>query len=141
MGDWYWIGAVLGIGVGLGVLFAGVLAGVRAGLTTAVAAVAAVAAGILVGLAVDGWLEAGAGAIGGVVGAAGAAQVVSGALRRGGTRLGTALLVGAGALVIAALALVPILGYVEAVAVPAVAARLRRRTAERYAGLRSLARD
>ena len=141
MGNWYWIGAVLGIGVGLGVLFAGALAGARAGLTAALAAVAAATAGVLVGLAVDGWVEAGAGGVGGVLGAAGSAQLVQGALRRGGTRLGTALLVGGGALVIAALALVPALGYVEAVAVPAVAARLRRRTAERYAGLRSLARD
>jgi hypothetical protein len=43
--------------------------------------------------------------------------------------------------VLAALALVPFVGYLEAVALPALAARARRRRPERYAGLRSLARD
>ncbi|MDQ3874607.1 MAG: hypothetical protein M3322_03500, partial [Actinomycetota bacterium] len=62
-----------------------------------------------------------------------------GALRTGGTRLGTAILLSLGAVGVAALALVPGLGYVEALAVPALGARLRRRTVERYAGLRSLA--
>ena len=38
MGDWYWIGALLGVGVGLGVLFAGILAGFRAALTAVAAA-------------------------------------------------------------------------------------------------------
>jgi hypothetical protein len=50
------------------------------------------------------------------------------------------VLVGIAAIVVAALAFVPVLGYLEAVAVPAVAARLRRRAPERYAGLRSLAK-
>ena len=50
-------------------------------------------------------------------------------------------LVGLASLVLAALALVPVVGYLEAVALPAVAARARRRRPERYAGLRSLARD
>jgi hypothetical protein len=43
--------------------------------------------------------------------------------------------------VIGVLALVPAVGYVEAVVVPALAARLRRRTGRSYAGLRVLARD
>ena len=64
-----------------------------------------------------------------------------GTLDRGGTRGGTALLVGLASLVLAALALIPFVGYLEAVAVPALAARARRRRPERYAGLRSLARD
>jgi hypothetical protein len=34
-----------------------------------------------------------------------------------------------------------VLGYVEAALVPALGARLRGRAAERYAGLRSLAKD
>jgi threonine dehydrogenase-like Zn-dependent dehydrogenase len=79
--------------------------------------------------------------LGGIVGTLGAAQVVRGALRRGGTRGGTALLVGAGAVGVAALAWVPVLGYVEALALPWLAARIRKRSPERYAGLRSLARD
>jgi hypothetical protein len=44
-------------------------------------------------------------------------------------------------LVGAALAFVPVVGYLEAVAVPALGARARRRTPERHAGLRSLAKD
>jgi hypothetical protein len=68
------------------------------------------------------------------------AQVVTGALRRGGTRGGLAVLVAGAALVVAALAFIPIVGYLEAVVVPALAARLRGRAAERYAGLRTLAK-
>jgi hypothetical protein len=66
---------------------------------------------------------------------------VTGALRRGGTRGGTATLVALAALVTAGLAFVPVVGYLEAVALPALALRLRRREPERYAGLRTLARD
>jgi hypothetical protein len=46
-----------------------------------------------------------------------------------------------GAIVVAGLAFVPIVGYVELVAVPAVGMRLRKRAGKRYAGLRTLARD
>ena len=63
-----------------------------------------------------------------------------GALRRGGTRGGTAALVAGAALVVAALAWVPVVGYLEALALPVLAARLRRRAPERYAGLRTLAK-
>jgi hypothetical protein len=66
---------------------------------------------------------------------------VRGTLQRGGTRVGTATLVGLGAIVLAALALIPGVGYAEAVVIPALATRLRRRNGERYAGLRILARD
>ena len=45
------------------------------------------------------------------------------------------------ALVLAAVAWIPVAGYLEVVLVPALGARLRGRTPERYAGLRSLARD
>ena len=44
------------------------------------------------------------------------------------------------ALVAAGLAFVPVAGYLEALALPAFAARLRRRQPERYAGLRTLAK-
>jgi hypothetical protein len=79
--------------------------------------------------------------VGGLIGAAAAAVVVAGALRRGGTRGGLALIVAAVAAGIAVLALVPILGYLEAAVLPALAVRLRRSQPERYAGLRTLARD
>jgi len=66
--------------------------------------------------------------------------LVLGAIRRGGTKGGTAFLVAAAGVVVAVLALVPVVGYVEAVAVPLLAARIRRRRPERYAGLRTLAK-
>ena len=135
MGGWYWIGVLVGIGVALGVLAAAVLP------RWVVAAVAAAVVAAVVGYLVTGWPEAVGGAVGGISGALGATPVVAGALRRGGTRSGLALLVGGAALVIAALAFVPIVGYLEAVLVPALGLRLRAREPERHAGLRTLARD
>jgi len=67
--------------------------------------------------------------------------VVAGALRGGGTRLGVAALVALAGLAVAALGLVPGLGYLEAAAAPLLALRLRRRGGRRYAGLRILAKD
>ncbi|MGI8421828.1 MAG: hypothetical protein ACR2MU_06170, partial [Gaiellaceae bacterium] len=125
--------------VGAGTLLAALLAVTRAGLYAALAG--AVAVGVVVGFVFFNWDEAIGGAFGGLAGAIGAAPIVRGTLRRGGTRGGTAALLGLGALALAALAFVPVLGYLEALAVPAFAARLRRRSPERYAGLRSLARD
>jgi hypothetical protein len=139
MGGWYWIGVCAGLGVGIGVLLAGFLAGTRAALIAAL--VLAVAAGVGVGFLIGEWNEAIGGGAGGVLGAIGAAQLVAGTLRRGGARFGTAVFVGLAALLLGALAWVPAAGYLEAVLVPTLAARLRRRAPERYAGLRSLARD
>jgi hypothetical protein len=138
MGAWYTIGLSLGIGVGAGVLAAGLLARGVPGIV--VAAVGGAATGALAGIAVGSTPEVIAGAIGGSLGAIGAAQLVLGALRRGGSKGGIAFLIAAGGILVALLALVPALGYVEAVVVPALAARLRRRFPERYAGLRSLAK-
>lgn len=139
MGDWYWIGLTCGLGVGVGVLLAGLLVPIRAGLVAA--AVLAVAAGAGIGFAIDNWGEAIGGVAGGVAGVLSAGPLVRGTLQRGGTRGGTAVFMGLGALILAALALIPGVGYAEAVASPALGARLRRRATERYAGLRILARD
>jgi hypothetical protein len=139
MGDWYWIGVCAGLGVGIGVLLAGLLAGSRAVLTGAL--VLAAGLGVAVGLGIGEWDEAIGGGAGGALGAIGAAQLVAGTLRRGGARFGTAMFIGLAAVVLAALAWIPGVGYLEAVLVPAFAARLRGRAAERYAGLRSLAKD
>lgn len=139
MGSWYWIGVCAGLGVATGVLLAGLLVGTRTVLTAAL--VLAVGAGVGLGFAIGQWDEAVGGGAGGALGAIGAAQLVSGTLRRGGARFGTALFVGLAALVLAALAWIPAAGYLEATLVPALAARLRRRAPERYAGLRSLAKD
>jgi len=144
VGGWYWIGVAAGFGSGAGVLLAGALGAGRRALV--VAAVAGLAAGAAIGYGIDagepgGWGDILAGALGGLAGGFGASQIVAGALRRGGTRTGTAALVAAAGLLAAALGLVPALGYLEALALPALAARLRRRRPERYAGLRTLARD
>ena len=139
MGDWYTIGLALGLGIALGTLFAGVLSATPLGRAAAV--VLAGAAGALVGTLVDDWTELVAGGVGGLLGAAGAVIVVAGALRRGGTRGGLALIVAAVAAGLAGLAFVPVAGYLEAVALPFLAVRLRRTQAERYAGLRTLAKD
>ena len=139
VGDWYTIGIALGLGAALGVLFAGVLSATPLGRIAAV--VLAAAAGALAGVLIDDWTELVAGAVAGLAGGAAAVVVVSGALRRGGTRAGLALIVAAIAVGLAVLAFVPVVGYLVAVALPALAARLRRTHAERYAGLRSLAKD
>jgi hypothetical protein len=138
MGSWYAIGLVLGLAVGAGVIAAGALARTLGGIL--VGGVAAAAIGIAVGLVAGGALPPVAGGLGGALGMLGAAQVVRGALRRGGTGTGTAALVGITGLVLAALALVPVVGYVEGIVVPLLGLRVRRRAAERYAGLRTLAK-
>ena len=139
MGDWYTIGLALGLGIALGALFAGLLSATPLGRAAAV--VLAGAAGALVGTLVEDWTELVAGGAGGLLGAAAAVIVVAGALRRGGTRAGLALIVAGVAAGLAALAFVPVAGYLEAVALPFLAVRLRRTQAERYAGLRTLAKD
>jgi hypothetical protein len=138
VGDWYWIGLAVGLGAGLGVLCAGALAATRTGTFLAVALAAG--GGLLIGLGLGDWGEAIGGAIGGVLGVGGSAQFVQGALRRGGTHAATAIWVALGALVIAALALIPVVGYLEAAALPVIGARLRTRAPKKYAGLRSLAK-
>jgi hypothetical protein len=138
MWEAYRIGVAAGIGAGAAVVAAGWLAGTRAG--GVVSLLLGVAVGILVGFALDGWTEAVGGAAGGLLGGLGAVQIVRGALRRGGTTGGTGVLVTVAGVGVAALALIPFVGYVEAVALPALAARLQRRSPERYAGLRTLAR-
>ena len=138
VGSWYWIGLAVGLGVALGVLCAGALASSRLG--TLVAVLLAAGGGILIGLGLGEWGEALGGAIGGVLGVGGSAQFVQGALRRGGTQLATAVWIALGALLIGALALIPVVGYLEAVALPIIGVRLRSRMPKKYAGLRSLAK-
>jgi hypothetical protein len=98
----------------------------------------AAGAGFLAGLGLDNWDEAVAGGVAGLVGAVGAAPIVSGTLRRGGTRAGTAALLVAGALGVAALALAPGVGYAEALALPLLGARVKALAGRRFAGLRIL---
>jgi hypothetical protein len=139
LGSWYWIGVCAGLGVAFGVLLAGLFAGTRIALTAALVVAAGIGVGI--GFGLGQWDEAIGGGAGGALGSLGAAQLVAGTLRRGGARFGTAVFIGLAAIILAALAWIPIAGYLEAAVVPAVAARLRGRAPERYAGLRSLAKD
>ena len=138
MGAWYWIGVSVGFGAAAGILVAGFAARV---ILAAVAIAAAIGLGL--GFAVEAWQlgswgDLVGGAAGGLAGALGATQIVRGALRRGAG--GTAALVAGVALVAAGLAFIPAVGYLEALALPVLAARLRRRSPERYAGLRTLAK-
>ncbi len=135
MGTWYTVGVLVGVGTSLGVLAVALTRRLLVG-----AALAAVAAAAL-GFFVWGWPEAVGGAVGSLCGAIGAMPLVTGALRRGGTRGGTAALLGLASLAGVALAFVPVVGYLEALAVPLLGLRLRRRAPDRHAGLRSLARD
>lgn len=139
VGDVYWVGVFLGLGIGIGILLAGLLGVSRAALVAATLVAAAI--GAWLGIAFGELEDAIAGGIGGAVGAVATNQLLSGTLRRGGTRIAAAALLALGAVVVGLLAFVPLVGYLEAVALPAFGARLRRREPDRYAGLRSLARD
>jgi hypothetical protein len=135
MGDWYTVGILVGLGAAIGVAATGALRRAVVGL------VLAAAASVAIGLAFGQWDEAVGGVVGALCGALGSAPLVSGALRRGGTRGGTATLLTLASLVGAALAFVPVVGYLEALAVPLLGLRLRRRAPDKHAGLRSLAKD
>jgi len=135
MGAWYTIGLFVGLGTALGVAATGVLR--RALLGLVVSAVVAV----VLGFAFGQWDEAVGGLVVAVCGSLGSAPLVAGALRRVGTCGGTGLLLGLAALAGAALAFIPVVGYLEAAAVPILGARLRRRSPDTHAGLRTLARD
>jgi hypothetical protein len=138
VGDWYQIGITVGLGVAAGLLLAGLLAGWRYGLLTSV--VGALAVGVLAGLLVKGWIGLPGALVGGLVGAVSASVIARGALRRGATPSGTAFIVGSASIAVALLALIPLVGYVLAVAVPALAVRRARKEPDRHAGLRTLAK-
>jgi hypothetical protein len=135
MGDWYTIGLSAGLGVAIGILAAGVFP--RRWIAPALAAIV----GLGLGLLVENWQEALAGFVGGFLGGLGAGPIVRGALRRGGTRGGIAALVTGASVLAAALAFVPIVGYVLAVVLPVFGLRTQSREPDRHAGLRTLARD
>jgi hypothetical protein len=128
----------LGLGLAAGLLLAGLLAAWRYGFLTSV--LGAFAVGAVAGLLVKGWIGLPGALVGGLIGAGSASVIARGALRRGATTGGTAFLVGSAAIVVALLALVPVLGYVMAVVVPVTAARRARQEPERHAGLRTLAK-
>jgi hypothetical protein len=145
VGAWYWIGVSAGLGAAVGIVGAAVL-GTAVRVAFLVGGLLAVLAGALLGLGIDewqpgGWGDIALGAAGALAGLLGAAQTVKGALRRGGTRLGTVALVALTSFVVAAIAWIPAAGYLVALALLALAVLLRRARPQRYAGLRTLARD
>jgi hypothetical protein len=138
VGSWYTIGLCLGLGLGLSVAITGILGSNVVGIGAA-AVIGAVVGGAI-GLGIGETAETIAGAVGGALGALSAAVAVLGALRRGATRFGVGAYMGALGALICLLALVPLAGYVLAVALPLLAVRMRGRQAARFAGLRSLAK-
>ena len=138
MGSWYTIGLCLGLGLGLSIAITGILGSNVLGIGAA-AIVGAVLGGAI-GLLIGDTPETVAGAVGGVLGALSAAAVVVGALRRGATRFGVGAYMGALGVLVCLVGLVPVAGYVLAVALPLLAARMRGRQAARFAGLRTLAK-
>lgn len=138
MGDWYGIGVTLGLGLAAGVGLAAILAPRRGGFVASI--VGALVIGAVAGLLVKGALGLPGGLLGALIGAASAALIVRGAVRRGATPGATAFIMGSAAVMIAALSLVPVAGYVMAVVLPVLAVRRSRTAAERHAGLRSLAK-
>jgi hypothetical protein len=139
VGAWYTLGVAAGLAAAAGILLAGLLTRVPRG--TLVVAALALAAGVAIGFGAFDLDEAVAGALGGLLGGWGAATIVRGALGRGGTRGGLALLLLGAAAVAGGLAFVPVAGYLEAVALAVLALRARAQAGARYAGLRILARD
>jgi hypothetical protein len=122
--DWYLLGVALGLGIAAGV--PGVRGDVPRAVGVAAVGAVAVGAGLIAALA-TGWA---------VVAALAGVAIGVFAFRRL-----SAPAVPAATLAIAALALVPALGYVLTLAAPFLGERLRRRAGERYAGLRVLAKD
>ena len=121
--DWYWLGVLLGLGVVAGAVGREGRRPVYGGVSLAALVTAAVVA--FVGLE---WWGVGAFAV--------AALVSWLALRR--LSASARLIASIGTF---ALAFVPALGYLLAVAAPAAGVRLGRRAGARYAGLRVLAKD
>jgi hypothetical protein len=138
MGAWYTVGLALGLGLGLGVVMSGLIGVSTLGLAAAILASAGI--GALVGLVLGDSAELVVGAVGGALGAASAGALVHGARWRGATRFGLAAFVGTGGVLVGLLALIPLVGYLEAALLPLAAARMRSRRAARYAGLRTLAK-
>ncbi|MBD0289929.1 MAG: hypothetical protein ICV74_01630 [Thermoleophilia bacterium] len=122
--DWYLLGVALGLGVAVGA--AGNRPDVNRALVVGLVALLAVGAGVIAALVIP-W-------------AALAALAGVGIGVFSFRRLSSAA-VPAAALALAGLAVVPLLGYAEAGLAPVLGRRLARRSAERYAGLRVLAKD
>jgi len=127
-----------GAGTAIGVVAAGLLA--RFARVPLLAAIVGLVVGGALAWQVFDWKAGIAGAIAGALGGFGAGTFARGALTRGATAAGLAVLLFLAGLGLFALGLIPIVGFLEAVAIPVYASRTRRRAGEKYAGLRTLAK-
>ena len=138
MGDWYTIGLALGLGTALGVLLAGLLSATPLGRISAV--VLGAAAGRDRGVLIEDWTEIAAGAVGGARRRSGRRgdRRRRAAARRHAWRAGPDRGVVRSAWRGSRWSRAP---APRAVALPVLAMRRHRAQPDRYAGLRSLARD
>jgi hypothetical protein len=132
------IGIAAGIGVALGLAAAGAFA--RSARAPLLAAAVALVGGGLIGWLVFDWKAGVVGALAGALGGFGAGTFARGAVRRGGTAGGTATILVAAAVLALAVSFIPIVGFIEAIAIPVIGLRSRQRGGEKYAGLRTLAK-
>jgi hypothetical protein len=124
--DWYWLGVALGLGIAAGIPGLPREEGRGRTFAVAMATGVAVVTGVIAALAVV-WAVF--------------ATIVGVAIGVFSFRHLARAAVPAASLAVAALAFVPVLGYLEAVLAPLLGDRLRRRASGRYAGLRVLAKD
>ena len=132
------MGIAAGIGTALGLAAAGAFA--RSDRAPLLAAAVALVGGGLLGWLLFDWKAGLVGAVAGVLSGFGSGTFARGAVKRGGTSGGTAAILAAAAVLALALSLIPIVGFIEAVAIPIVGLRSRQRAGEKYAGLRTLAK-
>jgi hypothetical protein len=125
--DWYLLGVAAGLGVGAGIALVWLARGGLLRPIAAAALLACVAGGVLIALLAVAWAA---------VALAGGAAVAGASVRKLGVEALPAAALGA-----ALVALVPLVGYLEAVAAPFLGRRLGRRAGSRYAGLRVLAKE
>ena len=125
--DWYLLGVAAGHGVAAGIAVVWLARGGLLRPVAAAALLAFVAAGVLIALLAVVWAA---------VALAGGAAVAAASVRKLAAEALPAAALGA-----ALVAVVPLLGYLEAVAAPFLGRRLGRRAGSRHAGLRVLAKD
>jgi hypothetical protein len=125
--DWYLLGVAAGLGVAVGIAAVWLARGALLRPVAAAALLAFLSAGVVIALLAVVWAA---------VALVGGAAIAAASVRKLAAEALPAAALGA-----ALVALVPLLGYVEAVAAPFLGRRLDRRAGSRYAGLRVLAKD
>jgi len=132
------IGIAAGVGVALGLAAGGVFA--RSDRAPIAAALVALVGGGLIGWLVFDWKAGIVGAVAGALSGHGAGTFARGAVKRGGDYAGTAFILIAAGVLAWAVSLIPVVGFIEAVAIPVFGLRSRQRAGEKFAGLRTLAK-